>query len=444
MSKQTMVIPDLGGVDQVTVLEVLVAIGDDIQVDQALMSLESEKASMDVPSDRVGRVVEVLLKPGDVVKEGDPCLVVDSDSVASPAGVKTEDEQREQVSTAAILGSSAVQKPAHKADMVLSQAPDVSQARRQAVQGEASLSGQSSVYATPAVRQMARKLGLDLAQVVATGRHGRVTLDDIAATVQARMEVMNQQPAPPVASSPWVDPTKFGECSEKALNKIKKATAAAMKKAHDTVVPVTQCELVDITELEQYRKQHKDTLYSQQQVRLTMLAFVIKALGQTLQAHPSLNASYQEERQVLWQKHYCHVGVAVDTPQGLVVPVVRDVVQLSVIDIAIALRNLSQKAREGVLLPKDMAGGSFTVSSLGGIGGTYFTPVVNVPQTAILGISRASLQPVWDGKQFAPRLMLPLSLSYDHRVIDGAEAMRFINDYSENLRQIVDIALDQV
>lgn len=431
MSRQTMVIPDLGGVDQVTVLEVLVAVGEVVQPEQALMSLESEKASMDVPSDRTGRVAEVLLKPGDVVKEGDPCFILEAADELTEAG--------DQQSDAMHKVNAEKKTPAVNVQDVSPQKHD-QQVRPQAVVMQQTTAN-ASVYATPAVRQMARQLGLDLTQVIATGRHGRITLDDIVATIQARLTAGGVEPT--VAGKAWIDPTKFGPCSGKTLNKIKKATAAAMKKAQATVVPVTQCELVDISELEQYRTQHKDFVRSQQQVRLTMLGFVIKALGETLKAHPSLNASYQEEMQTLWQKHYYHIGVAVDTPQGLVVPVVRDVDQLSVIGIAKALQDLSQKARDGVLLPKDMTGGSFTVSSLGGIGGTYFTPVVNVPQTAILGVSRASMQPVWDGEKFAPRLMLPLSLSYDHRVIDGAEAMRFLNDYSKNLRQLAQVALDQ-
>ena len=268
-----------------------------------------------------------------------------------------------------------------------------------------------------------------------------MTLDDIAQTVQARMKLLQKSETPNTAKVPcksnWIDPTKFGPCDERPLNKIKKSTVAAMSRSWEQVVHVTQFEKADITELEKYRGQHKEALKSQS-IRLTMLAFIMKALASALKKHPAANASYDENTAQLWLKKYYHVGVAVDTPSGLVVPVIRDVDQLSVIEIATQLGSISKRAREGALQPKDLIGASFTVSSLGGIGGTYFTPIVNSPQAAILGISRSTYEPVWNGHEFRERLMLPLSLSYDHRIIDGAEAMRFLNDYIECLK-----ALDQ-
>lgn len=402
-----MVIPDLGGVDEVTVLEILVSAGDELEVDQAVMSLESEKASMDVPCAQKGRVIEVLLKPGDRVKEGDACLIweVEGENKSHAVGNQQEAPEEEEnfvqmADPSRLLGASK----------------------------QAEGSGPS---ASPGVRKLARTLGVDIQALAGSGLYGRVTLDDIAGAVKARLNYVKSDQKQQV----WQDPTKFGPCEELAFGKIKKATAKAMSESWSNVVHVTQFEKVDITGLEAYRCQHKDAL-KQQSVRLTLLAFIIKALGQTLQKQPQINASYQSEAQVLWIKKYYHIGFAVDTPQGLVVPVIRDVDQCSVIDIAKALGSMSKQARDAKLSPKDMVGASATVSSLGGIGGEYFTPIVSQPQSVILGVSRSSTQAVWDGQSFQPRLMLPLSLSYDHRVIDGAEAMRFLKDFCETLQAL--------
>lgn len=452
MEKQTIVIPDLGGVDQVTVLEIFVAVGDMIEPDQALMSLESEKASMDVPSDRAGRVEKILLQPGDVVGEGDACMVVTAGAdqvktdaiISGSAGVH---QQEAAVKNSTISGGSSL-SGARDGDQALVSgiSEDSGQTKGPLAEGlqlrqlGQKGAGNGDGYASPSVRKFARKMGIDIVAVPGSGRAGRVTLDDIAQTVQSRMEALqNRVSKAPVSQckSHWVDPAKFGPCDEKSLNKIKKSTASAMSRSWERVVHVTQFEKVDITELEQYRSQHKEALKSQS-IRLTMLAFIMKALASALKKHPATNASYNEDTAQLWLKQYYHIGVAVDTPSGLVVPVIRDVDQLSVIEIAVQLGAISKRARDGALQPRDLAGASFTVSSLGGIGGTYFTPIVNSPQTAILGVSRSTYEPVWNGREFQGRLMLPLSLSYDHRIIDGAEAMRFLNDYTDCLK-----ALDQ-
>ena len=332
------------------------------------------------------------------------------------------DTRHESERTQSAVDNSHADAPAY------SQGHDI---KIQSVDGRASGAAVDS-YAAPSVRKLARKFGVDINSVPGTGLSGRVTIDDIVKTVQARMGVVKPNTE---AKQPWVDPAKFGPCEEKVLSKIKKATATAMSQSWSRIVHVTQFDKVDITELEAWRNQHKDALKAKS-VRLTMLAFIMKALVPALQKHAPVNASFNSDKRELWLKQYYHFGVAVDTPSGLVVPVIKDVDQRSVVDIAQALGEISQRARDGALTPKDLTGASFTISSLGGIGGTYFTPIVNSPQTAILGISRAQISPEWDGKAFQPRLMLPLSLSYDHRVIDGAEAMRFLNDYMQALMQL--------
>lgn len=434
MANEIVNIPDLGGVDEVVVLEILVKVGDSVTTDQPLMSLESEKASMDVPSDRAGKVTEILLQVGDKVREGAACISVEADNTAPQSEVP-------EGTTGAQATPVVSHAPAPKTANAVAPAM-----RTVKVAAPTDTLGASTGYASPTVRRLARQLGVDLAVVPASGLGGRVTQDDIVAVIQARQGL-----APSVAlassagasSSPsWQDPTKFGPCEQKKLGKIKNATAKAMTQSWAHVVHVTQFDQVDITALEAFRCTHKDALKAQS-IRLTMLAFNIKALAPALKQHPNVNASYQASEKTRWEKRYYHIGFAVDTPGGLVVPVIQNVDQLSVIEIAQQLGELSQKARAGQLTPKDMVGASFTVSSLGGLGGTYFTPIVNQPQSAILGVSRAATQPVWDGSAFQPRLMLPLSLSYDHRLIDGAEAMRFLNDYTAALQALTDCDLDK-
>ncbi|MEC8882861.1 MAG: 2-oxo acid dehydrogenase subunit E2 [Pseudomonadota bacterium] len=430
MAKETMNIPDLGGVDEVTVLEILVAVGDKVEADQAVMSLESEKASMDVPCEKAATVVEILLKPGDRVKEGTACLVLDAEqSKESNKGVKEPKQEAGQNDTAVVKDNRKSEE-----NILIADPNRLTKTENEDLK--------SQVPASPGVRKLARTLGIDIQAVVGSGQYGRVSFDDIAATVLARMQSIKEGAAAGGKRQTWQDPTKFGPCQEKEFGKIKKATAKAMSQSWSNVVHVTQFEKADITELEAYRCLHKDALKAQS-VRLTMLAFIIKAMSQALVKHPHINSSYDPEGQKLWIKEYYHIGFAVDTPNGLVVPVIRNVEQCSVIDIAKMLASISEKARESKLSPKDMVGASMTVSSLGGIGGEYFTPIVNQPQSAILGVSRNRQQAVWDGKSFQPRMMLPLSLSYDHRVIDGAEAMRFLKDMIECLQGLKDQSLDK-
>jgi pyruvate dehydrogenase E2 component (dihydrolipoamide acetyltransferase) len=433
MANETIKIPDLGGVDEVVVLEILVKVGDEVSVDQPLMSLESEKASMDVPCDRVGTVSEILLKPGDKVREGDDCARLTTQAATEAMTEKSAPTKVDSQPSTTTLSQVAVAKQPQPITTTVNPLHPIAQKTSSEYSAE-------KAYASPTVRRLARQLGIDLQVVPATGPAGRVTQDDLVTVVLARQQVLpNATAAAP--STSWQDPTKFGPCEPKKLGKIKNATAKAMAQSWANVVHVTQFDRVDITELEAYRCEHKDALKAQS-IRLTMLAFNIKALAPALKKHPNVNASYQQAEKTRWEKGYYHIGFAVDTPGGLVVPVIQNVDRLSVIAIAKQLADLSQKARAGELTPRDMTGASFTVSSLGGLGGAFFTPIVNQPQSAILGISRAEHQPIWDGKTFNPRLMLPLSLSYDHRVIDGAEAMRFLNDYMAELKTLVQLDLN--
>ena len=438
MVNETIKIPDLGGVDEVVVLEILVKVGDSVTADQPLMSLESEKASMDVPSDRSGIIKEIILKVGDKVREGDACVTVESGTDKQESQASTDTTSVASAHTTAPTSNQSSVPTATKAALPV----------MRTVKAQASTEpiGASTGYASPTVRRLARQLGIDLAVVPASGSGGRVTQDDLVAVIQSRQGLVPAQTAANSASTPpspsWQDPTKFGPCEQKKPSKIKNATAKAMSQSWAHVVHVTQFDQVDITALEAFRCHHKDALRAES-IRLTMLAFNIKALVPALIQHPNVNASYQASEKIRWEKRYYHVGFAVDTADGLVVPVIQNIDQLSIIDIAKQLGTLSQKARAGQLTPKDMVGASFTISSLGGLGGTYFTPIVNQPQSAILGVSRAATQPIWDGSSFQPRLMLPLSLSYDHRLIDGAEAMRFLNDYSAALQALADCELDK-
>ena len=452
METHKIVIPDLGGVDVVTVLEILIAPGDKVHVDQALMTVESDKASMDVPSDKAGIVQTILVQVGEQVRAGLPCVEI----CVGLSGQEIIAESAEEALSATSVSSGQLRTSLVGSDQDKSRTVlniEQGAAARLAVQsmvkgvkpGVSDLGVQG--YAAPSARKLARELGIDIAVVPGTGRGGRVTLADVIATVRARMQHMPIKGVDATHTGAkkvsWQDPATFGTCETITLSKIKKATITAMMRARDQVVHVTQCDRVDITELEAYRNQHKDSLLSTRSIRLTMLAFIMKALAMALKRHPLANASYQPDTEKIWLKHYMHIGVAVDTPDGLVVPVVKDVDQKSVIEIAIALGELSAKARVGQLLPGDLVGASFTVSSLGGIGGAFFTPIVNIPQAAILGVSRATQQPVWDGSIFQPRLLLPLSLSYDHRLLDGAQAMRFLNDVMQTLQTLSQFSLDK-
>ena len=413
-------VPDLGGSDQVEVIELLVNVGEEVDAEQSVLTLETDKASMEIPAGKTGRIEKILLTLGDKVSVGDAMIEMmvtePSSSSANSAAEKSSDEPVKANSltadiistTSSTTHSSTTNRPVERSEVTTSQGTE--------------LKPSENVHAGPAVRKLARQFGVDLSLVKGTGTRGRVTKGDVREHVKSAL----QNPAiagtgiPKVAT---IDFSKFGEIESLPLNKIKLATAKNMTAAWLNVPQVTQFDQADITELESFRKQINSTPNIEQ--KLSAVPFVMKVLAVAMKEFPQFNASLSSDGQSLIYKKYLNIGVAVDTPNGLLVPVIRDVDKKSVTEIAKDLTDKAQKARDGKLGLADMQGGCLSVSSLGGIGGTAFTPIVNAPEVAILGLSRAEMKPVWNGSDFVPKLILPLSLSYDHRVIDGAEAARF-------------------
>ena len=404
----TVPVPDIGEFKEVEVIEVLVKPGDSVSKEQSLITLESDKATMEIPSPASGLVKDLKVKVGDKVSKGSPILVLDSkDAPAKP-----------QTAPA----------PA-KAEAPKAQTPKPVPAPAQREQ-PAATSG-AKPHASPSVRKFARELGVDLAQVQGSGPKGRILHPDVQGFVKG--VIQGRAPAAPQGGGslpfnlpawPEVDFAKFGEVETKPLSRIQKLSGPYLHRNWISIPHVTQFDEADITDLEAFRK--AQTVETEKKgFKLTMLAFMIKACVTALRQFPHFNSSLDKSGESLVIKKYYNIGVAVDTPGGLLVPVVRDADRKGVFDIAQELGEISKVARDGKLKPTDLQGGTFSISSLGGIGGTAFTPIINAPEVAILGVSRSAMRPVWDGKTFAPRLMLPLSLSYDHRVIDGATAARF-------------------
>ncbi|MEO1594999.1 MAG: dihydrolipoyllysine-residue acetyltransferase [Pseudomonadota bacterium] len=410
------VVPDIGDFDAVDVIEVEVSVGDDIDVDDPLITLETDKASMDVPSTHAGKVEEVLVNVGDQVKEGAPIVRLAGGTAVAAAADKP--------ATAPASTPAPAAAPEPKPAPAPAPAPEAKPAA--ASTGAIDEAGFSKAHASPSVRRLARELGVDLGRVKGTGRKGRIVADDVKGWVK---QALKGGAAPAAGggalpATPKVDFTRYGEVAEQPLTRIQKISGPRLQASWINLPHVTQHDLADITDMEARRKTLK-TKAAERGIKLTPLAFVMRAVVQALAEHPKLNSSLNAAGDGLVMKQYCHIGFAADTDDGLVVPVIHDADKKDVYELADALAELSAKARDGKLTAKEMQGASFTISSLGGIGGTAFTPIVNAPEVAILGVSRHSMQPVWDGEQFQPRLMLPLSLSYDHRVIDGALAVRF-------------------
>ncbi|WP_293644497.1 dihydrolipoyllysine-residue acetyltransferase [Thiolapillus sp.] len=419
-------LPDIGDFKDVEVIEVLVSAGDHISMDDSLITLESDKASMEIPSPSAGVVKEVKVNVGDIINEGDLLIVLEEDSVAEE--------------TAPV----APPKPVDAHPTPPPPAPGEKKAKPLPIAPtRADMPGRKA-HASPAVRRFARELGVDLARVSGTGPKGRITKDDVQSFIKRALSGGGAAAAGggslALPSMPAVDFSKFGETEEIELNRIKKISGAHLHRSWITVPHVTQFDEADITELEAFRKSLKDEAMKQD-VRLTFMPFLMKACEAALREFPSVNASLSADGEKLILKKYINIGVAVDTPNGLVVPVIRDVDQKGVYDLARELMEISARAREGKLGPADMQGGCFTISSLGGIGGTQFTPIVNAPEVAILGVSRATMKPVWNGNEFEPRLVMPYSLSYDHRVIDGAEGVRFTTYLARILNDIRHLVL---
>lgn len=398
-------VPDLGDIEQAEIIEIAINVGDSLEAEQIVAVLESDKASLEIPAPFAGVVSEILVKKGDKVSTG-AALFKATSSATSGAEMNSPSAAPEKVEAA----EKATSRP------VAASVPERPTPSHNSV----------NVHAGPAVRKLARELGVDLAQVPATGPKSRILKDDIHAHVKKRLSETPTASGQGISIElPVIDFSKFGDVERIELNKIRKVSATHLHRAWLTIPHVTQHDEADITDLEHFRQQENKRL-AKQGAKLTMLAFMAKACAAALREFPHFNSSLENSGDAVIQKHYINIGVAVETDNGLVVPVIRNVDKKGIVDIAIEVAGLAEKARNKKLTPQDMQGGSFSISSLGGIGGTAFTPIVNWPEVAILGVSKSQMKPFWNGKDFEPRLMVPLSLSYDHRVIDGADAARFV------------------
>ena len=405
MAQREVTIPDIGDFENVDVVEVLVAPGDRVEAEDSLITLESDKASMEIPSPCAGVVERLLVRVGDQVGQGAPIVVLTVEEAAAEAATPAPAEEP--------AGQTASEA-----------APPSEPARRTASDAAAPI----EAHAGPSVRRLARELGVDLTLVAGSGSKGRIRKEDVEGYVKSALAKGTAAGVPiagiRVAPPPDIDFGKFGPTEVEPLNRVRRLSSANLHRSWVTVPHVTQFEEADVTDLEAFRQQHKGDAQARG-FKLTFLPFVVKAVTRALSEFPHFNASLDHTGEGLILKRYFHVGVAVDTPRGLVVPVIRDADQKGILQIAEELQDLSERARDRKITPGQMQGGSFSISSLGGIGGTYFTPIVNYPEVAILGVSRMDWRPVWQDGEFVPRRMLPLSLSYDHRVIDGADAARF-------------------
>ena len=424
MAKEIFV-PDIGDFADVEVIEVLVSAGDTIKAEDSLVTVESEKAAMEIPAPEGGVIKEMKIKVGDRISEGTLMMILEAaaagETAAAPAAVKEEASKPAESKPA----ESVAAKPA------AAPTPAPVAAQRQSPTAKIDEVSFSKAYASPSVRKFARELGVDLGKVEGSGRKQRITTDDVKNFVKRSLA----QPAGGglgVAPMPEIDFSLWGEIETKPLSKINKLTGQFLHRNWVTVPHVTQFDEADITDMEAFRKDMAAE-YKEQGIRITPLVFLLKAVVSALKKYPRFNSSLDATGENLIMKNYYNIGIAVDTPEGLVVPVVKDVDRKSLVDLATELGEISIKARDKKLKPSDMQGGCITISSLGGIGGTKFTPIVNCPEVAILGVSRSKMAPAWNGKEFEPRLMLPLSLSYDHRVIDGADGARFTSFLSRVL-----------
>ena len=416
------VVPDIGGFKDVSVIEVLVKDGQQIDKETPMITIETEKAAMDVPAPAAGRIAQVKLKQGDKVSEGSLILLLEPAAAAPQAATPAAAVPAATASTAAPQAAATTQAPASEPATAAAAVRAPAQGRVNAVIEEA---GFAKAYASPSVRKFARELGADLGKVKSTGAKGRITQDDVKAHVKG---ILSAPPAAPVSALPKVpvvDFALFGAVEVKPLSRIQKISGARLQASWINLPHVTQYDDADITDLEAARNALKGKA-TVEGVRLTPLAFIVKACVLALQKFPRFNSSLDATGENLVLKKYFNIGFAADTPNGLVVPVIANADRLNVYEIARVLATMSAKARAGKLKVNEMQGGTFTISSLGGIGGTAFTPIINAPEVAILGVSKSSQKPVFDKGTFVPRLMLPLSLSYDHRVVDGAEAARFV------------------
>ena len=424
-SEVTITVPDLGGANDVEVIDLLVAEGDTVEADQPIITVESDKASMDIPSSHAGVIQSMSIKVGDTVNEGEQILVLSATiSSAEPAPVQT----------------AASQSPAPQtAPAPITPTPVKQDTPAAPVNSDPS-------HASPSVRRLARELGVNLSQIVGTARKNRISKDDVKGFVKKALSGGTPAAASGGMGIPEVpaqDFSKFGEIELQPLNKIKRVTAQHMHRSWLNVPHVTHSDEANVASLEEFRKTlNAEYAKQKKDIKLSPLAFIVKAVISALKTYPQFNSSLENGGENLIFKHYYNIGIAVETPNGLVVPVIRDADKLSVAEIAQEMGSLAKKARDGKLTANDMSGGTFTISSLGGIGGTHFTPVVNTPEVAILGVSRTKVQPIWNGTEFEPAPILPISLSYDHRAIDGAEAARFTRYVAAVLEDLRRLAIN--
>ncbi len=421
-----LVVPDIGDFDEVEIIEVLVEVGDIVEENQDIITLESDKAAMEIPSSHAGKIKELKVSVGDKVKEGSVIALLESTE-----GASTEDEPKAKETVIPPVKAKSNETEVKVESELVEIAPFAPDNK----------AGVKHAHASPSVRQFARELGVTLSLVNGSGDKGRITKEDVQNFVKQKVnaptaEATGGSAIPPV---PVINFEKFGDIENTELSRIKKISGKHLHACWLNIPHVTQFDEADITELEKFRKENKDNA-AKQGVNLTPLVFIMKAVVASLKLYPELNASLSEDKENLIIKKYYNIGIAVDTPNGLMVPVVKDVDKKGFIELAGELGEISARARDGALTAKDLQGGTFSISSLGGIGGSFFTPIVNAPEVAILGVGRHKMQPVWNGSEFVPRLMLPLSVSYDHRVVDGAMGARFtthLNNMLSDIRKVL-------
>ena len=446
MASTTITLPELGeGVDSVDVVAVLVGLGDTIEVDQGLFEVETEKASVEVPSTAVGTVTEVHVKEGDVLSENAPIVTLDA-------------EKREEAETDPVPVPDVSEAVAEVAEEAPEPEPEIAEEKRGKVEKERGRGKEgipnseflipnsnrapagSLIPAAPTVRRFAREVGVDLSTVSGTGPSGRISIDDVKAEANRRLSGGSAAGGPAIALE-LPDLERFGSVHREPMTKVRKLTAENLSRAWVTIPHVTNHEIADITDLEEFRKAYKERVAAAGG-KLTMTALLVKIVATALKAHPVLNAAVDMARQEIVFRYSINIGVAVDTERGLLVPVVRDADTKNLTEISVALDDLANRARSKRLKPDEMQGGTFSISNLGGVGGTAFTPIINWPEVAILGVSRGRIEPQWHEGSFRPRLMMPLSLSYDHRLVDGADAARFLAKLKDALEQPLLLALD--
>jgi pyruvate dehydrogenase E2 component (dihydrolipoamide acetyltransferase) len=435
------VVPDIGDFADVEVIEVLISVGDQVEAEESILTLESDKATMEIPSPFSGAVTEIKVAVGDRINVGDLVAQMDvaDSSEAQSAAVEEIKPEPAAAPAAAESAPTAIAAPAATTQRLPGEkehkpAPAPAEPPKRITSGKA--------HASPAVRRFARKLGVEITTVEGSGPKGRVTKADVQNYVKQVVAAHDQAAAmtgSAIPAIPEIDFSKFGKTETVELGRIKKLSGAHLKRAWLNIPHVTQFDEADITEMEAFRKENKPEAENMG-IRMTFMPFLMRACAKALKEMPEFNSSLTADTEHLVMKSYINIGIAVDTPNGLMVPVIRDVDKKGIYDLAAELMELSGRAREGKLSADDMQGGCFSISSLGGIGGVQFTPIVNAPEVAILGVSRAAMKPVWNGGEFEPRLIMPFSLSYDHRVIDGAQGVRFtsyINKLLSDIRRLL-------